>query len=107
MYMEIMLLTQLIGAAVLACFIAYESTVVQKLKSYLGLADYQKLPKFKPVFRPIGWLIEELKALLNCPYCLSFWLGLTITLQYYELWQAILYACLTIIIVHAYRKFTL
>lgn len=105
----IMWLLSLAGAAVLACYLAYASTVIQDLKRIFGLAEEQQLPKWKKWFKPIGWLIGEFKDLINCPMCTSFWIGLTInlTLWHITLPFSIIYACLTIVFVEIYRKITL
>jgi hypothetical protein len=101
------MLLQLIGAAVLACFIAYQSTVVQKIKTLCGLGELQHPRQWKWWVMPIVLLWDELRELLNCPYCLSFWLGFVVALQYYTLGQAVFIAPLAIVFVELYRKLTL
>lgn len=105
----IMWLFQLMGAAVLACWIAYASTIVQKIKKFLWLEFQPQQIKWKTWFKPIGFFIDELRELLNCPYCLSWWIGfLTMAFsQDFSLWQSTLYACLCIVFVEIYRKLTL
>lgn len=105
----IMWLLGLFASGVLACWIAYSSTVVQKIKAMLWLHAEQKLPKWKTWFKPIGWCFEELRELLNCPYCISFWLGLLWNLQFqaFSTWQSVIYACLSIVFVEVYRKLSL
>ncbi len=78
-------LLSLFAAAILACQLAYGSTVIQDIKALLGLAEEQQLPKWRKWFKPIGWLIKELKDLVNCPFCLSFWIGLMINFTLWDL----------------------
>jgi hypothetical protein len=104
-----MWLLSLFSAAVLACWIAYSSTVVQKIKKFFWLAEDQTLPKWKQWFKPVGFLLESFKELTNCPYCLSWWFGLFINLLLWKITLpfSILYACLSIVFVEIYRKITL
>jgi hypothetical protein len=104
-----MWLLSLQAAAVLACQIASDSSVVQELKQFFGLSEEQTLPKWKSWFKPIGWLIYELKCLLNCPFCISFWIGLmfNFTLWDLSLYESAVYALLCLPLVEIYRKLTL
>ena len=103
------LLLMLMGASVLACWIAYSSTVIQEIKGWFGLDDRDRKPvKWRWFAKPFVWLWTELRSLLNCPYCLSFWLGLLVCFfQGLVLWQSVFYAALCIVFVEVYRKLTL
>lgn len=103
------MLMMLFGAAILACWLAYSSTVIQDLKAMLGLSPINeniKPKKWRWFVKPFAFLWRELRELVNCPYCMSFWLGLFVALHYYEGWQAISMACITILFVEIYRKLT-
>lgn len=105
----IMWILALMCAAVLACWLAYQSTVIQEIKSWLGMSEQQTLPKWKWWFKPLGWMISEFKFLINCPYCTSFWLGLLTNIFLFKITipLSILYACLCIVFVDLYRKISL
>ena len=106
-----MWLLSLFSIAVLSCWLAYQSAIVQDIKDLLGLSaekDYSKF-RWKPWVKPLMFVWLELRALLNCPFCISFWLGLLINLL---LWQftipfAIIYAMLAVFFVELYRKLTI
>ena len=102
-------LLALMGGAVLACWIAYQSTIVQKLKSVVRLSDIDAPIRWKPWFKPVGFLLESFRELINCPYCLSWWFGLFINVFLFKITLplSILYACLCIVFVEIYRKLTL
>lgn len=102
-------LLSLFAGAILACQLAYGSTVIQDIKRFFGMAEEQQLPKWKTWFKPFGWLIGELKDLLNCPFCMSFWIGLMINFTLWDLsfWQSAVYALLSLALVEVYRKLTL
>lgn len=102
-------LLSLWGASILACWIAYQSTLVQDIKRLLGLSEEQKLPKWKPWFKPIGFIVAEIKSLSHCPYCISFWLGLFVNLLLWHITLplSILYAMLSVVGVEVYRKISL
>jgi len=98
----------LVGAAVLACWLAYSSTLVQDFKAMIGLDDRDRKPKrYKWWEKPIVFLWNELRELLNCPFCMSFWLGLFVAMHYYHDWRAVFIAPITILFVEFYRKLTL
>ena len=109
-YLQLLLwLLALMGGAVLSCWIAYSSTVVQELKLLIGLGEQSKLPKWKPFMKPIGWLWKELHFMINCPYCSGYHLGWTITyfMFGFTLIQSLIYGAIVIIFVELYRKATL
>lgn len=104
-------LLSLFAAAIMACQIAYASTLAQDIKAIFGLnaeADYSKY-KWKWWATPFVFVFLELRALLDCPFCLSFWLGLTINLTLWDLTllQSVVYALLCLPLVEVYRKLTL
>ena len=102
------MLLMLMGAAILACWIAYSSTVIQEIKSWFGLDDRERKPiNWRWFVKPFVWLVKELRALLNCPYCTAFWLGLIVALHYFNDWRAVFIAPLAILFVEIYRKLTL
>ena len=102
-------LLSLFAGAVLACQIAYGSTLIEDIKRLLGLSEEQQLPKWRKWFKPFGWLIKEQKCLTNCPVCLSFWIGLIINLTLWDLTlgPSVIYALLSLPLVEVYRKLTL
>jgi len=115
MYMDaitiIQLLLALLGAAVLSCWLAYQSTVVQDIKTLIGLGaenDYTKY-KWKWWFLPIALIWLELRELLNCPYCIGYHLGWITCYFMFDItiWQSLLYGALVIVFVELYRKLTI
>lgn len=105
----ILWLLSLFCSAVLACYIAYDSTLIQEIKTYLRLSDTESQIKWRKFMKPFGWFYDKLRELLNCPFCLSFWLGLICN---YYLWHisivfSIVYALLSVAFVEVYRKLTL
>ena len=104
------MLMLLCGAAILACWLAYSSTIIQDLKALVGLSPVDEdapKKKWKWFAKPFVWLWNELRELVNCPFCMSFWIGLFVALHYYQDWKAILVAALTVLFVDLYRKLTL
>lgn len=99
----------LFAIGVLSCWLAYQSTVIQEIKGWLGLQEQQRLPKWKPWFKPIGWLIKEFKFMINCPFCTSYHLGWIINLFLFKITLplSLLYAGLCIVFVEIYRKLSL
>jgi hypothetical protein len=65
--------------------------------------------KWRWWFKPIGFIIDEVREMLSCPYCLSFHLGWLIC--YFiiglPLIQALIYGAIAIIFVELYRKISL
>jgi hypothetical protein len=102
-------LLSLFAGSILACQLAYASTVIQDLKAMAGLSEDKQLPKWRTWFKPIGFLIKEFKDLTNCPFCLSFWTGLIINFRLWDLTieQSIVYALLSLPMVEIYRRLTL
>lgn len=107
----IQLILMLISTAILSCWIAYESTIVQEIKSIFGLhaeMDFRAY-KWKWWFIPFLFLWVELRALLNCPFCISVWLGTIVSYFYldYPFIESFMYSMLCIAFVGIYRKLTL
>lgn len=102
------MLLLLMGAAVLACWLAYSSTIVQEFKALIGLDDRERKPiKWRWFVKPLVFIWTELRELANCPFCMSFWLGLFIAIHYYQDWRAVFIAPITLIFVEIYRKLSL
>lgn len=100
-----------IALAILASYIAYESQIIQDIKYILGLnpeADYSQY-KWKSWALPFVWAFLEFRALINCPYCIGWWLGFFTNILFFsfEFWQSFLLAPIVILFVHLYQKITL
>ena len=100
-------LLALLAGAMLAVQIAYASTLAQDIKGLLGLTLTNK--KWKKWFSPVGWLIDEIKSLSNCPYCLSVWICTAINYFMYDmnLLRAIVFGLLGIVYVTLWECMTL
>lgn len=98
-----------LSIAVLSCWIAYQSTIVQKIKAWLYLTPEQKLPKWKTWFKPFGFIFEEIRDLFNCPYCISFHIGWItfIFIVNLPIGLSIILAGLPVFCVDLYRKISL
>lgn len=116
----------LLAAAILACQIAYASSLAGWLKTKLLLNSenllynrlstyktYSTLPNYllplKIILMMFGSIMLKLQELLACPYCLSFWIALGINYFY---WQqtisfSIIYALIAVLFVEVNRKITL
>lgn len=104
----LMWLCSIISVAILSAQIAYESTIVQEIKKFFFIdGDYLKL-KYKWWFKPIVWLYMELFELVNCPFCISFWIMLWVNLNIFDFStaQSIILAPIAMGVVHIYRKLT-
>lgn len=99
----------LFSGAILACYIAYSSTVVQEIKKVLGLTIGDRSIKWKAYFKPFVYLWYKLQDLFNCPYCLSVWICTIINLTVFSMTfgMAFLYGLLGIICVEIWQKITL
>jgi len=101
-------LASIVGVAVLSAQIAYESTIVQEIKGYLLLDEIELKLKFKWWFKPLVWLHFKLKELLNCPFCISFWIMLwtNYNVSGFNMVQSIILAPVAMAVVHLYQKLT-
>lgn len=115
-------ITALASMACLAIQIAYDSVLAQRLKQVFFLEDNalerlilpikQQHPLLVILLIPIMVLITiyvkvnlYVKELFDCPYCISFWLGVMAGLVLgYDLKITLLYAPLTIGFVYLYEK---
>lgn len=104
----IMWLMSIISVAILSAQIAYESTVVQEIKSFFFLDEDELKMKFKWWFKPIAWSFLKLKELMNCPFCISFWIMLYVNYNVFglETIPSIILAPIAIGVVHLYQKLT-
>ena len=116
------------AAGMFAIMIARESTLIQKIKQWLSLTDpynpklniftriasyWKMLPKglffiFLPLIIPLVILLslhKLLAELLNCPYCISFWILLSfLYIDNIDIKTSILYAFTAPIAVHLIYK---
>lgn len=109
-YLELILwLLSLFCGAVLSCYIAYQSTLIQDIKKLLCLNIDRKKVKWRKFMRPCGWLWSELCELSNCPFCISIYIGTIINYLLWSMtfWQSVLYSLLCIVFVEVFRKLSL
>lgn len=101
-------LLSLYAGAILACQLAYGSTVIQKIKEFIGLGPSKSTRQWKWWIKPIVLLWDELRELWECPFCLSFWIGLAINLTLWDLTfgQSFIYALLSLAFVEVHMKLT-
>ena len=96
----------MLGAAVLSCWIAYQSTLVESIKKLLCLSDNPKPIRWRWFMKPLGWLWLEFNYLMYCPYCISVWIGTAINYFYFDiaLIPAIIYSMIAVVFVGIYLK---
>lgn len=101
-------LIAMLCGAVLSCWTAYQSTVIQTIKDAIGMNPDLRV-KWVWWFKPIGFIIDELRFLISCPYCTSFWVSAAINYFYFgfNIPTAFIYAPIGIVFVELYRKLTL
>jgi hypothetical protein len=97
------------AGAVLAIEIAYGSSLAQDIKQLVGLTEPGETKrKWKWWFKPIAWLIYEIRTLFQCPYCLSFWTCSAINLGIFgmDLLHSTLFGLLGLVYVHVWERMT-
>lgn len=102
-------LIAMLCGAVLSCWTAYQSSIVQTIKKALWLTPTERKTKYVWWFKPVVFVWQELQDLLDCPYCTGWHVGWTINYFYFgeDIITAMLYGTIVIVFVELYRKLTL
>lgn len=123
----------MLTSAIIACQIAYEAIIIQKIKKVFGMQDtstifislqhtsiYLQIAQalnISPLFgylvsyigRPLSFILEELRYLLNCPFCLSYHIGWISCYMLFNLdiYSSLFFGFLPMLFVYLYRGITI